>query len=91
MTKYMSEEEIEKLRIDILKYYSVRVFRNTPLDEALDQAKLASSAIAEAKALRALIEGLDPIYFHDKHTLIRDLKADAKKIPLLQQGEDNGS
>jgi len=57
MTKtYMSEEEIEKLRMEILKHYSVRVFRNTPLDEALDQAKLAPGAIAEAKALGDALE-----------------------------------
>jgi len=98
MTKYMSEEEIEQefteLRVALetmaimvkAKHHKMTI--DHPLRKIKNQAKLASSAIAEAKALRALIEGLDPIYFHDKHTLIRDLKADAKKIPLLQQGED---
>jgi len=62
-------------------------FANDKARRICKQAKLAASAIAEAKALRALIaeaietsqDVVEPWY---------GLQTKADKIPLLQQGED---
>jgi len=99
MTKtHMSEKEIDGLMLSVKSHGTMggRGGGKTIFISLCKQAKLASSAIAEAKALRALIEGLevdpDPGAGFDMgySSANSHIKSEAKKIPLLQQGEDNG-